>query len=65
MLQSNNLSTLQNKLFQQTTKNLFTPQLRKITNSITDIASGVNVSRLGGYIKPKNRWIEQLQELQK
>jgi hypothetical protein len=36
MLQSNNLSTPQNVLFtKQSTQELFTPQLRKITNTIT------------------------------
>ena len=66
ILQSNNLSTSQNVSFtEQTTKNLFTPQLRKITNTITDIAGKVDIIREGGNIKPKNKWIEHVQEFAK
>jgi hypothetical protein len=48
MLQSNNLSTPQNVnnnlLFtKQSTQELFTPQLRKITNTITGIAGKVDI----------------------
>jgi hypothetical protein len=45
---------LSNKLL----KKNFTPQLRKITNSITDIAGGVNIIRQGGDLKRKNPWVE-------
>jgi archaellum component FlaF (FlaF/FlaG flagellin family) len=46
LLQSNNLSTPQNVLFtKQSTQELFTPQLRKIANTITDIAGKVDVLR--------------------
>jgi hypothetical protein len=39
MLRANNLSTSINTLFmEQSTDHLFTPQLRRITNTITDIA---------------------------
>lgn len=66
ILQSNNLSTPQNVLFtKQSTQELFTPQLRKITNTITDIAGKVDILRQGGDIKPKNRWIYHVQEYAK
>ncbi len=51
LLQANNLSTSANTLFvEQTTDNLFTPQLRKITNTITDIAGGVDKIIQGGEV---------------
>ena len=66
MLQSNNLSTPQNVLFtKQSTQDLFTPQLRKITNTITDIAGKVNILRQGGDIKKKNPWVKHVQEFAK
>jgi hypothetical protein len=66
MLQSNNLSTPQNVLFtKQSTQELFTPQLRKITNTITDIAGVANIIREGGDIKKKNPWIQHVQEYAK
>jgi hypothetical protein len=66
ILQSNNLSTPQNVLFtKQSTQELFTPQLRKITNTIADIAGVANIIREGGDIKPKNRWISHVQEYAK
>jgi hypothetical protein len=66
ILKSNNLSTSQNISFtEQTTKNLFTPNLRKITNTVTDIAGKVNIIRQGGDIKKKNPWIEHVQEFAK
>jgi hypothetical protein len=69
MLQSNNLSTPQNVLFtKQSTQELFTPQLRKITNTITDIAGKVNILRQGGEInntKKKNPWVKHVQEFAK
>jgi hypothetical protein len=50
-LRANNLSTSVNTLFvEQTTDNLFTPQLRKITNTITDIAGGVDKIIQGGEV---------------
>jgi hypothetical protein len=55
MLQSINLSTPQNVLFtKQSTQKLFTPQFRKITNTITDIAGKVDIIRQGGDIKKQN-----------
>ena len=66
MLQSNNLSTPQNVLFtKQSTQELFTPQLRKITNTITDIAGKVDILRQGGDIKTKNAWVKHVQEFAK
>jgi hypothetical protein len=66
MLQSNNLSTPQNVLFtKQSTQELFTPQLRKITNTVTDIASKVEIIRQGGDIKTKNAWVKHVQEFAK
>jgi hypothetical protein len=66
MLQSNNLSTPQNVLFtKQSTQELFTPQLRKITNTITDIAGKVDIIRQGGDIKKKNPWIEHVRKFAK
>ena len=66
ILQSNNLSTPQNVLFtKQSTQELFTPQLRKITNTITDIAGKVDIIRQGGDIKKKNPWISHVQDFAK
>jgi hypothetical protein len=66
ILQSNNLSTPQNVLItKQSTQELFTPQLRKITNTITDIAGKVDIFRQGGDIKNKNPWISHVQEYAK
>jgi hypothetical protein len=66
MLQSNNLSTPQNVLFtKQSTEELFTPQLRNITNTITDIAGKVDILRQGGDIKKKNPWIEHVRKFVK
>jgi hypothetical protein len=66
ILQSNNLSTPQNVSFtKQSTQELFTPQLRKITNTITDLAGKVDILRQGGDIKPKNRWISHVQQFAK
>jgi hypothetical protein len=51
ILRANNLSTPANTLFvEQTTDNLFTPQLRKITNTITDIAGGMDKIIQGGEV---------------
>jgi hypothetical protein len=51
MLRANNLSTPANTLFvEQTTDHLFTPQFRKITNTITDIAGGVDKIIQGGEV---------------
>jgi hypothetical protein len=45
-LQSNNLSTSQNVSFtKQSTQELLTPQLRKITKIATDIAGKVDILR--------------------
>jgi hypothetical protein len=66
ILQSNNLSTPQNVLFtKQATEHLFTPQLRKITNTITDILGKVNIIREGGDIKRKNPWVAHVQQFAK
>jgi hypothetical protein len=66
MLQSNNLSTPQNVLFtKQSTQELSTPQLRKITNTFTDIAGKVDILRQGGNIKKINPWVEHVQEFAK
>jgi hypothetical protein len=49
ILRANNLSTSANTSFvEQITDNLFTGQLRKITNTITDIAGGVDKIIQGG-----------------
>jgi hypothetical protein len=51
MLQSNNLATSVNTLFvKQATQSLLTPQLRKISNTITDIAGGVDKIIQGGEV---------------
>jgi hypothetical protein len=51
LLQSNNLSTSVNTLFvKQATQSLLTPQLRKISNTITDIAGGVDKIIQGGEV---------------
>jgi hypothetical protein len=51
ILQSNNLSTSTNTLFvKQATQSLLTPQLRKISNTITDIAGGVDKIIQGGEV---------------
>jgi hypothetical protein len=66
ILQSNNLSTSQNVLFtKQATQRLFTPQLRKITNTITDIAGKLDILRQGGNIKKKNPWVEHVKTFAK
>jgi hypothetical protein len=51
LLRANNLSTSANTLFvEQITDNLFTPQLKKITNTITGIAGGVDKIIQGGEV---------------
>jgi hypothetical protein len=69
ILRSNNLSTSQNISFtEQTIKHLFTPQLRKITNSVTNIAGKVDIIRQGGDIKPlkkQNRWVDHVKQFAK
>ena len=62
MLRANNLATPANTLFtEQATQRLFTPQLRKISNTITDIAGATHIIRQGGDIaepsKKSNAWI--------
>ena len=65
-MQSNNLSSPENVLFtKQATQHLFTPALRKLTNTITDVAGKVNIIREGGDIKKKNPWIQHVQEFAK
>jgi hypothetical protein len=66
MLRSSNLSNPSNILFvEQTTAHLFTPELRKITNTITDITGKVDILRQGGDIKKKNPWVKHVQEFAK
>jgi hypothetical protein len=66
MLRSSNLSNPSNILFvEQTTAHLFTPQWRKITNTVTDIRGKVDILRQGGDIKPKKRWIERVKKIAK
>ena len=64
VVQSNNISTSANTLFvKQSTKSLFTPQLRKISNTLTDAAGVANILRQGGDIdRPKkiNPWIQHV-----
>jgi hypothetical protein len=56
----------QNTLFtKQATQRLFPPQLRKITNTITNIAGKVDILREGGDIKKKNPWIQHDHEYAK
>jgi hypothetical protein len=51
MLQSNNLATSVNTLFvKQATQSLLIPQLRKISNTTTDIAGGVDKIIQGGEV---------------
>ncbi len=66
ILRSSNLSNPSNILFvEQTTAHLFTPQLRKITNTVTDIRGKIDILRQGGDIKPKKRWIEHVKKFAK
>ena len=64
MLLGNNLTTASNALFvKQAVGQLFTPQFRKIANTITDVASKVDIIRQGGDIdRPKkiNPWIQHV-----
>jgi predicted glycoside hydrolase/deacetylase ChbG (UPF0249 family) len=49
----------------QATQSLFTPELRKITNSITDIAGAADKIIQGGKVSKetiKNSWIAQVQK---
>ena len=49
LLESNGLSNSQNVLFtKQSTSALFSTELRKLTNTITDIAQKVDIIREGG-----------------
>ena len=51
ILRANGLANSQNISFvEQTTKHLFTGELRRITNTITDIAAGIDVVRQGGTV---------------
>ena len=51
LLESNGLSNSQNVLFtKQSTSALFSTELRKLTNTITDIAQKVDIIREGGYL---------------
>jgi hypothetical protein len=61
--------TFQNKSFtEQTTKYLFTPELRKITNTITDVAGKIDIIRQGGELKTAkkpNPWVEHVKQFAK
>ena len=51
LLESNGLSNSQNVLFtKQSTSALFSTELRKLTNTITDIGAKFDVVREGGYL---------------
>jgi hypothetical protein len=51
MLKSNNLATPPNILFvKQATQSLFTPELRRISNTITDIAGKADILIQGGQV---------------
>jgi hypothetical protein len=66
MLRSSNLSNPSNILFvEQTTAHLFTPQLRKITVTVTDIRGKIDILRQGGDIKLKKRWKEHVKIIMK
>ena len=64
MLLGNNLSTPSNILFtEQATQHLFTPELRKASNTITDLAGAANIIVQGGEIaerKTTNAWISHI-----
>ena len=56
MLQANNLVTPANTLFvKQATQSLFTPELRKVSNTLTDIAGVANIIRQGGDIERRSK----------
>jgi hypothetical protein len=66
MLRSSNLSNPSNLLFvEQTIAHLFTLQLRKTTNTVTDIRGKIDILKQGGDIKPKKRWIEHVKKIVK
>jgi hypothetical protein len=69
ILRSNNLLTSQNISFtEQTTKHLFTPELRKTTNTITDVAGKIDIIRQGGKLKTAkkpNPWVEHVKQFAK
>jgi hypothetical protein len=69
ILRANNLSTSQNVSFtEQTIKHLFTPQLRKISNSVTNVAGKIDIIRQGGDIKSAkkhNPWIDHVKQFAK
>jgi hypothetical protein len=69
ILRSSNLSNSSNIIFvEQTTAHLFTQELRKITNTITDIAGKVDILRQGGEIsntKKRNMWVEHVKKFAK
>jgi hypothetical protein len=66
MLKSNNLATPPNILFvKQSTQSLFTPELRRITNIITDIAGKADILIQGGQVSDEainNSMIGQVQK---
>jgi hypothetical protein len=66
MLKSNNLATPSNIQFvKQATQSLFTPELRKISNTITDIAGKADILIQGGQVSDetiKNSQIGHVRE---
>jgi hypothetical protein len=51
IMRANGLANSQNTVFvEQTTKRLFTGELRKITNTITDIAGALDIIKQGGNV---------------
>jgi hypothetical protein len=66
MLKSNNLATPPNILFvKQATQSLFTPELRRISNTITDIAGKADILIQGGQVSEdtiKNSQIGHVRE---
>ena len=51
LLESNGLSNSQNVLFtKQSTIGLFSTEMRKFTNTITDIGAKFDIVREGGYL---------------
>jgi hypothetical protein len=69
MLYANNIDTpASDEFVKQATQTLFTPQLRKITNTVTKIASDVDIIRQGGFIatdRKTNPWIQHVKQFAK
>jgi hypothetical protein len=69
MLYANNIDTPASvKFVKQATQTLFTPQLRKISNTVTKIAGDADIIRQGSFIgtdKKTNPWIQHVKEFAK